>query len=103
LVDPDSKLIEKAEKYLQDGYKRLVGYETRSGGFEWFGEDPGHEALTAYGLMQFLEMQKVMPIDNQMIERTKEWLLSRQTKDGSFQLNPKNLDQFGGAPEDITK
>ena len=30
-----------------------------SGGFEWFGASPAHEALTAYGLLLFLDMQKV--------------------------------------------
>jgi hypothetical protein len=36
---------------LKDGYKRLLNFETSEKGYEWFGESPGHEALTAYGLM----------------------------------------------------
>ena len=32
--------------------------------------DPGHEALTAYGLMQFRDMQKVYEVDPAMIGRT---------------------------------
>ena len=35
---------------LLDGYKRLIGFETSTKGYEWFGESPGHEALTAYGI-----------------------------------------------------
>jgi hypothetical protein len=35
---------------LKDGYTRLLGFEASSKGYEWFGESPGHEALTAYGL-----------------------------------------------------
>lgn len=38
---------------LEEGYKKLIGYETSSRGYEWFGSAPGHEALTAYGLSQF--------------------------------------------------
>lgn len=58
-------------------------------------------ALTAYGLMQFMEMKEVFPlVDNQMIERTKKWLLERKDKvKGGFQRNPRALDSFGGAPE----
>jgi hypothetical protein len=39
----------RARDLLAKGYARLVGYECKRGGFEWFGGDPGHEALTAYG------------------------------------------------------
>lgn len=46
--------IEEMEKEilanLQDGYKKLIGFETSSKGYEWFGKAPGHEALTSYGL-----------------------------------------------------
>ena len=36
-----------------------AGYEVSGGGFEWFGNNPAHEALTAYGLLQFHDMAKV--------------------------------------------
>ncbi len=42
--------------YLEEGYRRLLNFETSSKGYEWFGMAPGHEALTAYGLMQFHDM-----------------------------------------------
>lgn len=57
-VDPE--LIRRSDEQLQAGYKRLVGYETKEKkGFEWFGSTPAHEALTAYGLLQFIDMSKV--------------------------------------------
>jgi hypothetical protein len=40
------EIIEK----LKDGYKKLIGFETPTKGYEWFGDSPGHEALTSYGL-----------------------------------------------------
>ena len=47
-------------------------YEIKSGGFEWFGHPPAHEALTAFGLIEFHEMQKVFSgVDPDMIARTK--------------------------------
>lgn len=77
-VDPS--LIERSNAMLDKGYKRLIGYECKQGGFEWFGADPGHEALTAYGLMEFTDMSQVRDVDTAMLARTREWLLS--TKDG---------------------
>ncbi len=75
----------KAKAYLDKGYKRLIGFEVEGGGFDWFGKPPAHEALTAYGLMQFVDMKSVYPVDNQLISRTADWLLSRRDGKGSWQ------------------
>ena len=55
-ADPD--VTRRAKDLLKKGYARLTGYECKQQGYEWFGGDPGHEALTAYGLMQFRDMQQ---------------------------------------------
>jgi hypothetical protein len=36
---------------LKDGYSRLTSYKTKENGYEWFGDSPPHEGLSAYGLM----------------------------------------------------
>ncbi|MFI4860399.1 MAG: alpha-2-macroglobulin family protein, partial [Phycisphaerales bacterium JB063] len=99
-VDP--ALIAAAQEKLDAGYQRLIGFETDDNGYEWFGSTPPHEALTAYGLLQFNEMKEVMDVDQQMIDRTQEWLLGRCGTDGSFELDDKALDSFGRAPQDTT-
>ncbi|MEM6505165.1 MAG: alpha-2-macroglobulin family protein [Planctomycetota bacterium] len=99
-VDPE--LIARAKEKLDAGYKRLIGFETTEKGYEWFGSTPPHEALTAYGLLQFNEMKDVMDVDQQMIDRTADWLMSRVDEDGSFKLDSKALDSFGRAPQDTT-
>jgi uncharacterized protein YfaS (alpha-2-macroglobulin family) len=99
-VDP--AIIEKTKGLLEVSYKRLTGFETRTKGYEWFGADPGHEALTAYGLMQFTDMAQVRSVDKDMLDRTRAWLLSRRDGNGGFRLNPRALDTFGGAPADTT-
>jgi TonB family protein len=53
------QVLGRAEQYIERGYKRLVSFETPEGGFDWFGKAPGNEALTAYGLLQFTQMQHV--------------------------------------------
>jgi alpha-2-macroglobulin-like protein len=40
------KMISKSEQLINRGYKKLIGYECKDGGFEWFGSGSGHEGLT---------------------------------------------------------
>ncbi|CAM9326156.1 unnamed protein product, partial [Phaeothamnion confervicola] len=95
-------LREKARALLADGYRKLVGYEVAGGGFEWFGRAPAHEALTAYGLLQFLDMQKVMAIAPDVLKRTTDWILSRRDGKGGFLRSSTLFDGFGSAPVDVT-
>ncbi|HEX6811137.1 MAG TPA: hypothetical protein VF384_05915, partial [Planctomycetota bacterium] len=81
---------------------KITGYECKQRGYEWFGGDPGHEALTAYGLLQFHDMAKVYAVDAGMVDRTKTWLLARRDGKGSFTRNARALDHFGGAPQQLT-
>ncbi|HEY3393214.1 MAG TPA: alpha-2-macroglobulin family protein, partial [Lacipirellulaceae bacterium] len=81
-VDPS--LIERSAAMLETGYERLTGFECKGGGYEWFGADPGHDALTAYGLMEFTDMARVRNVDPQMLARTKKWLLEQRDGNGGF-------------------
>ena len=82
--DVPSHLIEKSADILSRGYDRLRGFECKTGGFEWFGADPGHDALTAYGLMEFTDMASVRPVDTALLERTRTWLLAQRDGKGTF-------------------
>jgi len=42
---------------LKDGYDRLITFRVPSGGYEWFGQSPANEALSAYGLLEFTDME----------------------------------------------
>jgi len=99
-VAPDK--IAKARGLLEKGYQRLIGFESSKKGYEWFGGNPAHEALTAYGLMEFTDLAKVMPVDSEMIERTRQWLLDRRDGEGGFKRDQKALDSFGRAPVPTT-
>ncbi|MEX2140226.1 MAG: MG2 domain-containing protein [Pirellulales bacterium] len=96
------ELMRRGKEFLQAGYSKLTGYECKNRGFEWFGADPGHEALTAYGLMEFRDMAKVYDVDPALLDRTAEWLLGRRDGNGGFRRNEKKLDGFGSAPDQIT-
>ncbi|MDR1536341.1 MAG: A-macroglobulin complement component [Planctomycetota bacterium] len=94
--------IRRAGELLEESYRHLLSFESPEKGYEWFGGDPGHEALTAYGLMQFDEMSRVTPVDSAMLTRTRDWLLSRRDGRGGFLRNEKALDSFGAAPAPLT-
>jgi hypothetical protein len=81
-VDP--RLMTAAQEKLDAGYKRLVSFECPDKGYEWFGENPGHEALTAYGLLHFSDLSRVRPVDQAMIARSREWLLRQRDGQGGF-------------------
>ena len=76
-----------AAKYLLDrGYKKLVGFETPEKGYEWFGGAPGHEALSAYGLLEFHDMKAVYgDVDGAIAEFRKA--ISIDPDDARAQIN----------------
>lgn len=96
------EIADRAKGLLDRGYKKLTSYEAKSQGYEWFGADPGHEALTAYGLMQFSDMAKVFPVEGAMLERTKTWLLAKRDGKGGYRKNERALDSFGRASDEVT-
>ena len=101
--DADPDVVARAQELLDKGYKRLTTFETKEKGYEWFGSNPPHEALSAYGLLQFNDMKDVYgDVDQAMIDRTANWLMSRRDGNGGFKRNPQALDNFGAASPEIT-
>jgi hypothetical protein len=105
--------VEKQARALLDsGYHKLVAFECQPSpndavqvkhGYDWFGGAvPPHEALTAYGLMQFHDMARVYPVDAGMLQRTQKYLLDQRDGKGGFKRNARAVDQFGRAPQAIT-
>jgi anti-sigma factor RsiW len=101
LADP--ALASRARGLLESGYNRLAGFEVRKEagggreGFEWFGAFPAHECLTAYGLVQFTDMARVFPVDPQLIDRTRNFLLSRRDGKGGY-ARKQDGHAFGDVP-----
>ena len=91
----------RAMAFIEKGYKKLAAYETRKDGFEWYGKAPPHEALTAYGLMEFTEMKEVYNgVSEPMLKRTINYLLSRRDGRGGFKQN-RGKYGFSAAPENV--
>jgi anti-sigma factor RsiW len=99
----------RAQNLLARGYQKLTSFEcpkrvdNTKQGYEWFGAPDGaHEALTAYGLLEFRDMARVYKVDPAMLERTRQYLLAARDGQGGFRRNPRALDSFGRAPQHIT-
>jgi hypothetical protein len=99
----DTAILQRAQGLIDKGYRRLVSFETKQKGYEWFGSVPPHEALTAYGLLEFADMRDVYgSVDEEMMKRTRKWLMSRRDGKGGFKLDSKALDSFGRASPEVT-
>lgn len=98
----DDKTLAYANALLDRGYKRLTTFETKDKGYEWFGQSPAHEGLTAYGVMEFVDMKKAGgDVDQNMIDRTAEWLLSHKDGSGNFMRKQGGYHDFGRISDDV--
>jgi uncharacterized protein YfaS (alpha-2-macroglobulin family) len=97
-VDP--KLIERSRTLLDEGYKRLIGFECKTTkGYEWFGADPGHDALSAYGLLEFTDMALVREVDQRMLKDTREFVLNARDGKGGYKRLTHTLHTWIADPE----
>jgi hypothetical protein len=100
---PDPELVGRVSGMLERGYRKLAGFETHQKGYEWFGQAPAHEALTAYGVLEFADMKRVWGgVDGQMLGRTVAYLRAQRDGAGGFVRNARALDSFGRAKPEIT-
>lgn len=103
------QLTKRVQQLLASGYQRLISFEctntakNRREGYEWFGGTvPPHEALTAYGLLEFRDMNRVFDVDKAMVERTHNFLMNQRDGKGGFKRNNGRwFHQFGHAPEEV--
>lgn len=90
------KVLQKKSSYVQSdlinkiqmGYNKLAAYETPSHGFEWYGRNPPHTTLSAYGLLQFsLTRELGLQINEAMFNRNLEWLMKQRDGEGGFDFH----------------
>jgi uncharacterized protein YfaS (alpha-2-macroglobulin family) len=91
--DVDPRIKTQAKIYLEEGYKRLLNYQTGSGGFSYWGKnDPPNAALTAYILRFLHDAADFTQTDETVVERAESWLLSQQKADGSWESSQGNAE-----------
>jgi uncharacterized protein YfaS (alpha-2-macroglobulin family) len=76
----------QAEQLINLGYQRLLTFEVggQPGGFSLFGDPPAQMMLTAYGLMEFGDMEEVAYVDPALLARVASYLVGQQASDGSW-------------------
>jgi hypothetical protein len=95
-VDP--AIIARSNELLAKGYDKLKGFECKNRGYEWFGQDPGHECLSAFGLLEFTDMSQVREVDSKMLANTRAWLLARRDGKGEYSHERRALHTWIADP-----
>jgi len=81
------EIMAKAEKLMITGYQRELTYRRSDGSFSAFGEsdDEGSLWLTAFVLKTFAQARDLMFIDDDVLNKAREWISQQQRPDGSFE------------------
>jgi A-macroglobulin TED domain/Alpha-2-macroglobulin family/Carboxypeptidase regulatory-like domain/MG2 domain/A-macroglobulin receptor binding domain/Macroglobulin domain MG3/Alpha-2-macroglobulin bait region domain len=79
-----AEIQKKAQKFLQQGYERLLSYRTSDGGFSFWTKDPADVALTAYAVRFLTDAEGFIDVDADVVKDAKKWLLAQQRADGSW-------------------
>ena len=80
----DFRFRARAERYLNDGYSRLLNYREEEGGFSYWGHGEPDVAVTAYALRFLMDASDVIHVDEDVINGARDWLLKRQRSDGGW-------------------
>jgi hypothetical protein len=78
------KTAEKARRYAQAGYERLLGYRAEGGGFSYWGRGEADLALTAYALRFLNDAGDFIGVDEDVIADARKFILSSQQSDGRW-------------------
>lgn len=94
-IAPMKKTVEKARRYTQAGYERLLSYRAENGGFSYWGRDEADLALTAYALRFLHDAGEFIKTDEDVISAARKFILSKQQLDGRW------LPRYWNEKEDV--
>jgi A-macroglobulin complement component/alpha-2-macroglobulin family protein/carboxypeptidase family protein/A-macroglobulin receptor len=97
LSAPMRKIAERARRFAQAGYERLLGYRSENGGFSYWGRGDADAALTAYALRFLNDARAFIKVDEEVIEGAGKFLISQQQSDGRW------IAPFWGREEDAKR
>ncbi|KAJ8297468.1 hypothetical protein KUTeg_023999 [Tegillarca granosa] len=76
---------EKALEYMDKGYQRELTFQHKDGSFSAFGDrDKSGSMLSAFVVKSFHQARQHIFVDDDVIKRAIDWMISRQNGDGSF-------------------
>lgn len=84
---------------------KLLSYQTKDGGFEWFGGESGHTTLTAYGVFQLhmIAQLKIEPplFDNSIFDKILDFFKKSRNENLGFKIR-KGYDGHGNPDQLIS-
>jgi hypothetical protein len=82
---PPSAYDERAQRFLNLAYARLIGYREPGGGFSYWGHGSPNLPLTAYALRFLTEASEFVSVDPDIPNQTRAWLLTQLSPQGLWQ------------------
>lgn len=87
---PPSPVAGRARRYLQQGYERLLSYQTADGGFAYWPDDRAPDvALTAYALRFLADAGELLEVDEEVVSSAARWLAALQAPSGAWRGDPQ--------------
>ncbi|MFN7924602.1 MAG: carboxypeptidase regulatory-like domain-containing protein [Bryobacteraceae bacterium] len=74
---------DRARRYLEAGYRRLLGYRDSGGGFSYWGKQPPDAALTAHAIKFLADAAEFIAVDSAITEDARKWLAKHPPADAS--------------------
>jgi uncharacterized protein YfaS (alpha-2-macroglobulin family) len=97
----DPSLTRWAKQSLRAAQSTWSKCVSPGGGYDFFGADPAHEALTALAIWQFKETGKACRADSAASARATKWLLDRRDGAGGFVSRVSLAGQSAGIAKEI--
>ncbi|MDG4652736.1 TonB-dependent receptor plug domain-containing protein [Chryseobacterium arthrosphaerae] len=73
-------------KNLKKGFQKLLSYKNKDGGFGYFRTMESDVALSAFTLLEFLELRKYVAVDPKLIQGLYSFILSKKSGNGLFEV-----------------
>uniref|UniRef100_A0A3B3DWJ9 CD109 molecule n=1 Tax=Oryzias melastigma TaxID=30732 RepID=A0A3B3DWJ9_ORYME len=83
----DPEITKRATDYMMRGYERELSFQRADGSFSAFGDSDasGSTWLSAFVLRCFLQAQKFIVVDSNVLLRVASWISAQQGPDGRFE------------------
>ena len=85
-----SPFDQRAKRYLQLAYAKLLGYRDSAGGFTHWGKGDSDIPLTAYALRLLTESSEFIEVDPNIVSGTRRWLLQQASPNGTWASKKSN-------------
>lgn len=73
-------------KNLKKGFQKLLSYKNKDGGFGYFSSAESDVALSAFALLEFMELKKYVNPDAKLIKELSSFILSKKNANGLFEV-----------------